>query len=395
MLALLAACASNQEQVAACKIGNWQAIGEQDGRSGSASNFAERRKFCERRGRSTPNEVAYQAGWQEGNRQYWLSKGEQDGVAGLAERQKDIQQATAIANQLPFNDSAYAQGWLRGNQGFWNMAGRSDGAAGKLPAEFALREQAAKAAGLRTDEAAYRQGWENGLVDYWAQLGQNDAVSGKQFELRKLEAQQRGLKIVEQAYRDAWKNRLLQYWQQAGEQDGWGQQNFLEQRIASAGRDGVFVISETRSLYENAWQAQHQRYCQNDNAFAMGRENKPINVGVCGNERRLILQRAYTAGQDYEAINGKYQRTLSDLKNLSQKREDNERRLRSLEDSARRELNDKNRKPGDDASRRRDSERLEITSNLRQQDRQMEELRRWEERYSQQLRDIKRDAYAN
>lgn len=450
-LFIVSGCASNQEKIRACKEGNWEQIGERDGLEGNAARYAERKEFCDKqdapgtpqaavdyangwakgnqqlwfnlgeadglkgmaagnyvahlstkfmKANATPlNQPSYQAGWTQGNTNYWQAKGEKDGREGQPEKQKETQRAAALAASVGFNEASYMQGWRLGNQAYWNELGRRDARSGEpVITLFPLRVKDSNAMSLNVDEAAYRFGWENGLVEYWTNLGMNDAVSGKSFAMRKKEAMQKGLKILEKTYQTSWDNRLIQYWSEAGTQDGWGQPDFLEQRIASAARDGVFVIAQTREVYRQAWQTQHVRYCANENAFAMGRENTLMNIEVCGNDSRLSLKRAYTAGQDYEVVNAKYQRNLSELNKQTERRNQTDRRLRSLEEDSRRDLRNKDRKIDNESlalDRRREADRNEFISSLREQDRKLEELKRWEDRYSQQLRDLKRDAYSN
>lgn len=450
-LFIVTGCASNKENIIACKVGNWQAIGERDGREGYAARYAERKEFCDKqdapgtpqaavdyangwakgnqqlwfqlgeadglkgmaagnylahtstkfmKANATPlNQPAYQAGWTQGNTNFWQAKGEKDGLEGEPEKKKETHRAAALAANLGFNEASYMQGWQLGNQAYWNELGRRDARSGEPDTTlFPLRAKDSKALGLYVDEAAYRRGWDNGIVDYWSNLGMDDAVNGKNFSMRKKEAMKNGLKIVEKAYQSSWENRLTQYWSQAGAEDGWGQPDLLEQRIANAARDGVFVIAPTRELYRNAWHSQHVRYCGNDNAFAMGRENKLMNIDVCGNDRQLSLKRSYTAGQDYEVVNAKYQRTLTDLNRQTERRNQTDQRLRALEEDMRRDLRNKDRKSNDESlkqDRRREADRNELTANLREQDRQLQELKRWEDRYSQQLRELKREAYTN
>lgn len=443
---LLTACASDPVGVDACKAENWQAIGERDGLEGLNSRFNDRKNFCSKyqsganasaaseyqsgwekgyykfwfqlgeaagfKGKisvmpSTPrqgkedtapvNQSAYQAGWEQGNSGFWRSQGERDGLAGLAQSQKNNQQAAAFSRSLLFNETSYLQGWMRGNQQFWYEAGRQDASEGKPDRDFTGRAQAAAARGVQVDETSYRAGWENGLGEYWSRIGSMDAVSGKNFSLRKIEADRGGLKILEQVYQQSWTQRLEQHWQEAGERDGWGYPNLLEQRIANVTRDGVFVIPGARELYLAAWQSKNLIYCSSDNAFAMGRENAPLAAEACG-QRRLAVKRAHTAGQDYEAIHLKNQRVLSDLQTLTDKRSHVDKSLIDLESDIKRDLKKPDRKSNNETveqDRRRETNRLDLVSQLRQHDRQIEELKRWEDRYSQQMRDLKRDAYTN
>ena len=450
-LLFVTGCASNQDKIKACKIGNWQEIGERDGQEGLIARYEERKQFCDKQDApSTPqaavdyangwdkgnyqlwfqlgdadglkgmaagnfiaqsntkfiktnatplNQSAYLAGWTQGNEKFWFAKGEEDGLNGDPESQKETQRSAALAASLGFNEVSYLRGWRIGNEGYWRTRGRADGMSGE-PDSVMLpqRAKASQAVGHYVDEAAYRRGWEAGVVEYWTKWGQEDAITGKQFAMRKKEAMKKGLKILEQVYQTNWENRLMEYWTQAGAEDGWGRADFMEQRMASAGRDGVFVIKQTRELYRAAWQAEHARYCNNENAFAMGRVNQPMNIEVCGNERRLSLKRTYNAGQDYEQMDAKYQRTLADITKLSEKRNQTGQRLQALEEAMRRDLRNKDRKVNNDTvaqDKRREADRNELLANLRDQDRQLEELKRWEDRYTQQLRDLKREAYTN
>ena len=450
-LFIVAGCASNQEKIKGCKIGNWQEIGERDGLQGLTAGYAERKEFCDKqdapstpqaavdykngwnkgnyqlwfqlggadglkgmaagnfiaqsntkfiKSNATPlNQPAYLVGWGQGNEKFWFAQGEEDGMQARPESQKETRRAAALAASLGFNEASYVRGWRLGNEEIWRSWGQLDGKSGESDSTLLpLRKKDAQADGQYVDEAAYRRGWESGLIEYWTRWGQEDAVTGKQFAMRKKEAMKKGLKILEQVYQTSWENRLVEYWTQAGAEDGWGRADFLEQRIASAGRDGVFVIGATRELYRNAWQAEHARYCNNENAFAMGRVNQPMNIDVCGNERRLLLKRTYNAGQDYEEMNAKYQRTQADINTLSEKRNQTDQQLQSIDEAIRRDLRNKDRKVNNETTavdKRREADRNQLLRNLRGQDRQLEELKRWEDRYTQQLRDLKREGYTN
>lgn len=450
-LFIVTGCASNQEKIKACQIGNWQEIGERDGLEGLVAQYSKRKEFCDKQDApSTPqaavdyangwskgnsqlwfqlgdadglkgmaagnftaqlntkfiktnttplNQPAYLAGWAQGNEKFWYSRGVQDGQEGSPESLKETHRAAALAASLKFNEASYVNGWRIGNEAYWKVRGHLDGMSGE-PASYMLPKRAndARKLGVFVNESTYRQGWENGLTEYWTKLGQNDAISGKQFALRKKEAMAKGLQILEQVYQTSWEKRLVEYWTQAGAEDGWGRADFMEQRIASAGRDGVFVIKLTPELYRSAWQAEHARYCNNENAFELGRVNQPMNVDVCGNERRLSLKRTYNAGQNYEEMNAKYQRTLADINRLSEKRNQTGQRLQSIEEAMRRDLRNKDRKSSNETAaldKRREADRSEFLTSLRDQDRQLEELKRREDRYTQQLRDLKREAYSN
>jgi len=343
------------------------------------------------------NQPAYQAGWEQGNSNYWKNQGERDGLASLPQSQKNSQQAAALSRSLPFNETSYLQGWVRGNQLFWYDSGRQDASEGKPDRDFIIRANTATAGGVQVDETSYRAGWENGLGEYWSRVGSLDAVNGKNFSMRKIEASRNGLKTLEQVYQQSWTQRLEQHWHEAGERDGWGYANRLEERVANATRDGVFVIPGARELYLSAWQSKHLIYCSGDNAFAMGRENVPVTADACG-PQRLAVKRAYTAGQDYQAIYVKNQRVQSDLQVLTDKRSNTETSLTNLDEEIRRALGKPDRKSSNEAAaqdRKREATRLDLVGQLRQQDRQIEELKRWEDRYGQQMRDLKRDAYAN
>lgn len=448
---IVTGCASNQEKIKACQMGNWQQIGERDGQEGLTARFLERKQFCDKqdapstpqaavdytngwnkgnhylwlslgesdglkgmadgnfaahlntklmKANATPlNQPAYLAGWTQGNETFWFDKGALDGQEGSPESRKETRRADALAASLGFNEASYVRGWRIGNEECWRAWGQADGKIGEPDSiMLPLRKKTAQTTGQYVDEAAYKRGWESGLVEYWTRWGQEDAVTGKQFAMRKKEAMKNGLKILEDVYQTSWNNSLVEYWTQAGAQDGWGRADLMEQRIASAARDGVFVIKQTRELYQAAWQAEHARYCNNENAFAMGRVNQPMNIEVCGNERRLSLKRTYNAGQDYEVMDAKYQRTLSDINRLSEKRNHTGQRLQSLEETIRRDLRNKDRKSSNETitlDRRREADRSEFLATLRDQDRQLEELKRREDRYVQQLRDLKREAYSN
>jgi hypothetical protein len=448
--ALLAGCQSTMQRIADCKVGDWNAIGHKDGLLGEPPSYADRKDFCddhadartpaasdssarylagwaqgnwdawhalgsidgrqgqqaqydkhaateEVRKHKTPlNRPAYDAGWAFGNSEYWKDIGNRDGIAGLPLTQKEASRGKAAAIPLRFDDEAYSNGWHAGNRTFWSDAGYTDARNGTPDSEFRNRAAAARDAGVQVQEEAYRAAWNGEIVNYWRNLGTQDAVSGKDFAMRNKEARQKGLKVYEQDYRQAWETRLANYWRQAGADDGYGKPFLLEDRIANAGRNGVFTIAATRDLYTAAWQEQNARYCVPENAFEMGRANSGIAVDVCRAELRNQLKHAYVSGQDYEITALKYRQAVSDVNELSDRVRDGRNRLGRLEREIRANLDAKDRAVNEETKkqdRRREQDRRELIDYIQRLERQLDDARRWADRHEQQMQRLRREIY--
>ncbi|MET0321417.1 MAG: DUF2799 domain-containing protein [Duganella sp.] len=447
---LLAGCsASVKQRIAACQAGDWQQIGKTDGLDGAPATFAERKEFCDDHGNNPPaaqdagvryaagwqagnaemwstvgaadgarglpqaqfavraageevrkrktpvNQPAYDAGWLKGNAQYWEGIGKRDGVAGQPATRADARRSEAAASPARFDAAAYGSGWRVGNRQFWQDAGANDAANGVPDKEFLVRAATARDAGVQVQEDVYRAAWNAGIVSYWRNLGARDAVCGTEFAARGREAKAKGLKIFEADYRQAWEKRLADYWSQAGRDDGYGKPFQLDQRIASAGRDGVFVIAATRALYGQAWDAENARYCVPDNAFERGRANAGMAVEVCREALRNPLKRAYMSGQDYAIAEAKQQLAVNEASQLEASVIDTRRRLDRL-DRDRNGQSGKDKPAKDDAAkedRRREQERRELVERLRRQERQLDDARRWIDQNDFQMRSLRRSTY--
>lgn len=448
---LLAGCQSTMQRIADCKVGDWNAIGHKDGLQGESANYAERKDFCddhadakqpaasgaeaqytagwaqgnwdlwsqfgkadggngqqpqfdahvaseEVRKHNTPlNRPAYDAGWAIGNSEYWRGLGKRAGTDGqpLA-AQKDAARAKAAGVQLRFDESAYSDGWQIGNRTFWQDAGYTDARNGTPDSAFRDRAAAARSAGVQVQEDAYRAAWNGEIVNYWRNLGTQDAVSGNDFAMRSKEARAKGLKIFESDYRQAWETRLAAYWSQAGADDGYGKPFMLDERIANAGRDGVFVTAKTRDQYTAAWEEQNAKYCQPENAFERGRTNIGMMVEVCRVEMRNQLKHAYVSGQDFEIAAAKHRQAVDDANEVANRLSDArhrlarlEREIRSNQDAKDRVVNDETRKQ--DA--RREQERRDLYEYIPRLERQLDDARRWVERHEQQMQRLRREIY--
>lgn len=448
-IAALGACQTTLRQVSDCKAGDWVNIGSKDGADGLDRNFEERRRFCalidsdkirqqseadylagwtqgnqqywNRLGREdgrnaqplsffevqaisgktqknhTPlHRAAYEQGWQLGNADYWYQLGRQDGQAGLTAGQETAR-ATAGA-QIGFNVTAYRQGWRDGNYAYWEQVGYQDAHDGIPDSELKRRAAGAQASGLQLREDAYHAGWNKEIVEYWKKLGWQDATEGRDVHTRRDDAKQRGLKFLETDYQQQWEKRLIQYWQDAGNSDGYGHPNQLEERMANARRDHVFVIAQTRELYQQAWSRQNASYCSLENAFDWGRKHHTMAIAVCSADLQNRLQRAWLGGQSYEEVAARHQNVLNDLAVTGERFADGERRLERLEREIRRDQDDKNRANNAEnanTDRRRERERHELREFLQNTRRQLDDLRNWEFRYSQQMQQIQRDIYVN
>jgi hypothetical protein len=450
---LLGGCQATMQRIADCKVGDWSAIGHKDGMAGEVQNFAERKEFCDdhgddknkaganasanylagwaqgnwdfwsERGRadgqqarlasqfevhaaspevrknSTPlNRPAYDAGWMIGNSEYWQGLGKREGTAGMPLKQKEVNRANADAAHLRYDDAAYSSGWQVGNRTFWQDAGFNDAHNGVPDTELKNRASAARAAGVQVQEESYHAAWNGEIVNYWRNLGTQDAVSGKDFTMRKREAQQKGLKIYESDYRQSWEARLVEHWRQAGASDGYGQPFRLEERIANAGRDGVFVIGRTREVYTAAWDEQNAKYCTPDVAFDLGRRGAGMAIDVCRGELRNQLKRAMISGQDYEVASAKYNQSVADANDVDGRLRDAHRRLNRLENEIRAIQGAKDRVVNDDTQkqdRRREQDRRELVEYIQRLDRQLDDARRWANRHQQHMEQLRRDIYLN
>lgn len=449
---LLAGCQTTMQRIADCKAGDWNMIGHKDGVAGENQNFAERKDFCadyetdkakadsagnylagwvqgnwdfwsgrgvadgrlalpigqfearlasdEVRKNNTPlNRPAYESGWNIGNGEYWNGLGKRDGTAGLPlGSQTDNARHLAQGKQIRFDEASYVSGWQSGNRTFWQDAGFSDARNGLPDSEFKGRAAKARGAGVQVLEDAYRGAWNAELVNYWRNLGTQDAVSGKEFGMRRAEAKQKGLKILESDYRAAWEERLAVYWRQAGTDDGYGKPFQLEERIANAARDGVFVIGRSRALYTEAWDAQNARYCTVENAFEFGRANSGMAVEVCQGPLRDRLKHAYASGQDYNNAAARHARAASDANELNGRLDDLQRQLGRLEREIRSELERKDRVVNDDTKRqdrRRELDRRDLIDAINRTDRMAVDAGRQADRLEREMQRLRRDIFLN
>lgn len=443
----LSACQSTLNKVHDCKSGDWGVIGNKDGAQGYDPRYEERRQFCsviDSDKIKTESAANYQAGWEQGNFQYWRHLGVEDGRAAHALSHYEIQTLSALTlkNRTPLNQTAYQQGWIEGNAEYWHAIGDQDGLAGQpasaensralegkligfnrvsylegwqtgnqaywtrlgyldahegVPdSEFKKHELGARQAGVQVREDAYRLAWDKEIIEYWKALAWEDALQGRDVNTRRADARQRGLKFSEPEYKQRWEQRLIEYWQEAGRQDGFGKPNQLEQRMSNARADNVFVIAQTRDLYQQAWSEQNARYCSVDNAFLYGRKNDRMAVDVCAESQQNRVRRAWDSGQEYEIVLRKQRQNHEEIAHLMQQRSDAERRLEQILRNIKRDQEDKNRvtnKDTDQSDRAREHERQELGAYLHSLQHRIEDLRNWDWRYEQQLRQIARDIY--
>ncbi|MGO4377993.1 DUF2799 domain-containing protein [Pseudoduganella sp. RAF19] len=441
----LAGCQSTMQRIADCKAGDWRAIGQKDGAAGEKSEFSDRKDFCEsydKRGgadaatsyaagwasgnaefwssrgqvdghaaipltagwerrtaseevrkKSTPlSQPAYEAGWLQGNTDYWQDLGRKEGTAGQPLTAREQARVRATELNIRYDDIAYGNGWQAGNRTFWEDVGYSDARSGIPDAEFKTRAAKARAAGVQVQEEAYRKAWNAELINYWRNLGTQDATSGKEFGIRKREANQRGLKVLERDYLDAWEARLAQYWRQTGDQDGFGHPYMLEQRVANAGRDGVFVIHNSRALYREAWDAANARYCTPANAFEWGRTSQPMAVEVCAPPQQDFLRRAYLNGGAYLQASLRYDRASDRAEDFQRKARDARKRMDRAERDIRAERERKDRAPSEDNLRRLEGERRDAEGDMRRAEHERDEARRSADRHRYDMDMLKRDA---
>ena len=446
---LLAGCQSTRERVADCKTGDWRTIGHKDGFAGTPPNFAERKEFCEgvesakgsadaaanyqagwaqgnwdvwsEMGRSdgrnalqltqfgvhagaaevrknnTPlNRPAYEAGWAIGISEYWDNIGKRDGTAGKPLTAQEAARSAAAGQGIHFDDAAYATGWQTGNRTFWQDAGFEDARNGIPDSAFKARAATAKGAGVAVQEEMYRSAWSKEIVNYWTNLGAQDAVSGKDFALRRVEAQRKGLKVFETEYRRAWENRLADYWRQMGHDDGYGKPFRLDERMANAAANGVFVIAGTRELYTAAWDAENARYCNPDNAFELGRGSRPMAIDVCRGELQGQMKFAWLSGRDYESIAARQASIASDINDLEYRLRETRKRMRRLDDEIRSNLDNKDRVQNEETAKqdkRRDNERRELIEQANRVERLLMDAHRQDEQYQREMQRLRREIY--
>lgn len=463
-LSLLSACQSTINLTKDCQSGDWELIGRKDGGQGLLSQFDERKSFCARvegakfaadsaqlyaqgwqagnqifwsnlghedgksgkavnqfdvrsnselvKENKTPvNQTAYQQGWQKGNADYWYLNGEQDGQAGTSAsiRESRAQQGQSIG----FNEQAFREGWASGNLKYWQNLGKTDAANGISDRELQQHSNLARAKDLAIRADAYQQAYDLELVQYWRRLAWDDAVNGVDIHGRREFARSRGLRLSETEYQANWEKRLQAYWQDVGAKDGYGHPDRLDERMANAVRDKVFVIAQTRDLYSQAWRRENQRYCTIDNAFEWGKNSSYMAVSVCDIALQYRLRQALQAGADYEQatrrlrevqrerhsvqkrideLRGKVSRLEQEIKREQDKREQEKR-----DQEKKREQGDKSAVRSTESSsseiQRRDRERNDTNSELNQLYPRQDRLRNEENRLEDELRRIKRSVY--
>jgi len=443
----LAACQSTMNRMADCKSGDWQMIGNKDGSDGLDPRFEERKRFCSYvDGDKITQESSthYQQGWNAGNQQFWYRLGRDDGRNGFAVSQFQVQLRSPkiIDNKTPVQQASYEQGWQQGNHEYWYQTGFQDGKSGQTATKEQERALAGEAIGFRSDSyrqgwqegnyaywellgyqdahdgvpdsnlsshtaaaksrdllvrpEAYRAGWDKEIVEYWRNLGWNDAVSGRDIYSRRDEAKRKGLKIFEAEYRQKWEERLVRYWAEVGASDGNGKPFQLEQRMANARNENVFVITQTRDVYTDAWNRQNAAYCTVDHAFEWSRKGQRMAIEVCRPELQGRLQRAVIGGRDYEDLARRAYQVQRDIDDQLDRSRDLERRLARLEAEIRRNQDDKNRpNTPENASidKRNEKDRNELRDAVNMQRRRIDDMRGWAFRYQQQMEQLRRDIY--
>jgi hypothetical protein len=456
-VATLSGCQTTLTQYRDCKSGDWVAIGKKDGAQGLEPKFDERKKFCsyvDSDKIKDSSASAYQIGWQQGNGDFWYQLGLFDGAAPQALSYFDVQVASKAVqeNKTPLNKTTYQQGWTEGNRVFWYKTGNADGAEG-LPAseekrhtniaeriganwasyqhgwgdgnlsywsntgrddaangipDSELKNHIARAQsiGLLVRAEAYQNAWNAEIIEYWKRLAWTDAMNGQDVNTRRIDAKNRGLKFTEAEYKQRWEERVIQYWTDVGKQDGFGKFNQLEARMANARRDNVFIIRQTRDVYNQAWSKENQRYCSPDNAFDFGRRSVQLAFDVCAPERQNQVRRAWHNGREFEFVSVKHAQTINELNALQNRRADLERQLDRMgqaivlvdtpngvnnNSNANTALNNANR----ERERYNEQTRRELRSQILLISRQIEELRRWEFTYDSQLRQLKQGIYEN
>ena len=375
----------------------WYRLGGVDGTEGKLARFDALAASEDLRKNKTPlNRPAYDAGWAAGNSLYWENTGKRDGTEGKPSSQKELSRSRAAAAQLHFDEAAYANGWRAGNRTFWTDAGSNDASNGLPDSEFRNRAAAARSAGVDIQEESYRAAWNAEIINYWRNLGTQDATNGKEFGMRSREAKQKGLKIHEQEYRQAWEARLSTYWRDTGAADGYGQPFRLDERMANASRDGVFVIPATRDAYTNAWRQENARYCTPDNAFERGRANTGMAVEVCAPALQSQMKHAYVSGQDYEITAAKYRQAVDEANELADRVHDARNRLGRLEREIRANQEAKDRPANEETAkqdRRREQDRRDLIDYLQRMERRWDDARHWVERHEMQMQRLRREIY--
>lgn len=444
----LSACQSTLRQIKDCKVGDWSLIGNKDGTQGLPANFAERREFCEgvdsekiktesaglyqvgweagnhqfwyKLGQTdgafprtpayfeaqlqsklvldkkTPsNRPAYQAGWVEGNASYWRSLGDQDGVAGLAASHE--QQRLAQAGEIPFNADAYKAAWQLGNQAYWTRLGFLDAQQGVSDQAFAQHAASAQARAVLVRQDAYQLAWDKEIVEYWKRTAWADATQGWDRYMRRVDAKKRNLKFVEDAYQTMWEQRLQAYWRDAGRDDGFGHAQRLEERIANARNDKVFVLEQTKEIYLQAWQAENARYCSPENAFQFGRDSRYFEWSVCVPTQQARARHAYENGQQFQLVWRDRERVERDIREAVDYREELESQLRRLDKESRKDQaiikDNKDKQAVDDAvqrEKRREQERHTLSRRLRDAAHRLDDLESRRHRLEQRLSQLQR-----
>ena len=447
LLGSLSACQSTKIRINDCKVGDWGIIGNKDGDQGFDPRYEERRKFCAdiddvkisadannnyragwqqgnfqywlrlgtQDGRSakaishfteqttsdaikknhTPlNQLAYQQGWIAGNAEYWRSLGDQDGLAG---QPANMENARATeGQQIGFNRLSYLDGWKAGNQAYWAHLAYLDAHDGRADTEFKQHALVAQRDGVQVREDAYRSAWNLEIIEYWKRLAWDDATQGRDVNTRRADAKNRGLKFSENEYTQMWQQRLQKYWQDVGKDDGYGKPNLLEERMANARKDNVFVIPETRDIYQQAWAEQNLRYCNVDNAFSYGQHNQRMALEVCASNQQNKLRFAMESGREYEVILQRQSFHRIEMQRVAERRSDAENRIARIEREQRRDQENKNRVTTPETAAidaKREQEKRELRNFLRRTEWEFEDLRQADFRYEQQLLQIKRDIY--
>lgn len=444
----LTGCQSTMRQIKDCKQGDWNVIGNKDGIKGLPANFEERRSFCagvdgdkiktesaafyqtgwengnaqfwqklgEADGRlprpanyyqtqirsenivdnkTSLNPVAYDIGWKQGNADYWNAIGDQDGVGGLAATIET--QRAANAGDIAFNSAAFQAGWQRGNQAYWTRLGFEDARQGISDKMLQQHIQAAKERLVLVRSDAYQIAWDAEIVEYWKRIAWEDATNGWDRYMRRVDAKKRELKFVEEAYQAMWENRLLAYWRDAGKDDGFGQPQRIEERIANARKDKVFVIDQTREVYLQAWNAENMRYCSPESAFGFGRQSQYFEVKVCHATVQARVKHAYDNGQKYEITWREKERVERDIRYALDRRNDADYRIRQLDKDSRKDQdiikNSKDQNAVKDATnreKRRDQERHDIRRSIRDLNRSLDDLEAWRFRHEERLDQLQR-----
>jgi hypothetical protein len=447
VLVNLNGCQSTRIRINDCKAGDWGLIGNKDGDQGLDQRYDERKKFCAdiddvKIGADSINN--YRAGWEQGNFQYWLRLGTQDGTAakaishfadqtisdaskknhtpsnalaykqgwivgnadhwrslgdkdGLAGQPASAENARATEGlQIGFNRLSYLDGWQTGNQAYWARLGYLDAHDGRPDTQFKQHALVAQRDGVQLREDAYRSAWNVEIVEYWKKLAWEDATQGRDVNTRRADAKNRGIKFSETEYMQMWQQRLQKYWLDAGNEDGYGKPNQLEERMANAKRDSVFVIPQTRDIYQQAWVEQNLRYCNVDNAFSYGQHNHRMAIDVCTREIQNKLRFALESGREYEVVLQRQRFHQIEIQRMAERRSDAENRLVRIERELRRDQENKNRVSTPETvafDAKREHEKRELREFLRRTDREFEDLRQWDFRYEQQLMQIKRGVY--